>query len=168
MPASHEGEAQPVADEVKIWGLDIEGAGLVNYSFSSLSELTDLYANRSDIEVSLMRHQMFAGSAGNIPGKEGATFGLLYAVNFMPANVEIPLEIKWLTPDGKVACSKTQKVKYMTRYVEAYTIPPKSRNIFGSWTVQFFYGEVKVREEQLVVKQPKQVEANASENKAIL
>ena len=164
-------ESEAVADParpVKIWALQVEGAGLVQQPFQQVAELSAAYTNISDIELNMKKLQMFAGGPNNITGKVGATLGALYSVNFLPVDQALPLVIQWYGPDGKLARTSSQQVRYMQRQVEALTITEKMQNIYGTWTVQFLHQNRKIGEQRFEVKKGKQLEVRLSPAGAVL
>ncbi|MBU4118516.1 MAG: hypothetical protein KJ555_07130, partial [Proteobacteria bacterium] len=147
--------------------LQVEGAGLVQQPFQQIGELSAAYENISAVELNMKKLQMFAGGPNNITGKVGATLGALYSVNFLPVDQALPLVIQWYGPDGKLIRSSTQQVKYMQRLVEALTITERMQ-MYGTWTVQFFYQNRKIGEQQFEVRKGKQMEVRLSREGAVL
>ena len=152
---------------MKIWGLQVESAGLVQQPFQQVSELSAAYENVRDIELNMKKLQMFAGGANNIPGKIGTTLGALYSVNFLPVDQDLPLVIRWYGPDGKLVRTSNQQVKYMQRLVEALTITEKMP-VHGTWTVQFFHQNRKIGEQRFEVVKGKQLEVSLAKDGAVL
>jgi uncharacterized protein YjbI with pentapeptide repeats len=164
-----EAAASPGAPRpVKIWTLQIESAGLVQQPFQQVAELSAAYENISDIALNMKKLQMFAGGANNITGKPGATLGALYSVNFLPVDQALPLVIQWYDPDGKLIRTSNPQVRYMQRQVEALTLTEKMQNIYGTWTVQFFYQNRKIGEQHFEVKRGKQMEVRLSPEGAVM
>jgi hypothetical protein len=76
-------------------------------------------------------------------------------VNFIPGNIELPLEVKWIAPDRTTMRSRVIKHRYNQRRVEAYALPAGKQPLFGTWTLQFFFKGKKVGEQQLTIAEPR-------------
>jgi hypothetical protein len=124
--------------EIKIWDLMVEKYGLVQLKFKDDAELTNYYDGLSDIELNLLKHRMFTEADSSVLGQPGGYLGVLFTVNFMPGNVEIPVEIRWISPDNKVHAQKA-KVKYMQHYVVSHELPQSLAEIYGTWNVEFYF-----------------------------
>jgi hypothetical protein len=144
---------------VKIWGLQIEHFGLVRQPFTKKGKLSDAFAGLSEIEANLVKHRMFTDGASGIPGKNGNSFGILYLVNFMPGNREIPITIKWFSPDNRVVATQSATTRYCQRQVAAYTFPARQKLRFGNWRVEFYYKKQKIGSQEVMVMTPQRYEA---------
>ena len=107
-----------------------------------------------------MKHQMFASGEAGVPGQDGTTMGVLYSVNFMPGNVEIPITVKWLSPDNRVVGTQSASTRYLRRQVASYTFPAdKEESFLGTWFVEFYYKDKKIGGQEIDVLSPEHYEA---------
>ena len=102
---------------------------------------------------------MFLDGEVGVPALAGKSMGVLYSVNFMPGNSEIPITIKWLTPNGSVVSSETVSTRYSRRQVTTYTFHSSGKRPTGQWTVEFYYGEQKIAGHSVSVMEQDRYEA---------
>jgi len=151
--------------DVKIWELIIKKYGRIEMTFKKPQELSAAYEGLSDIEINLLKHRMFAESANGIIGKPEVRLGVLFSVNFMPGNVEIPLEVRWISPANKIYHSQSINVKYLQNQVVSLALPKNSAEIYGDWRVEFFFAGNKIGGQELEVMSAEQYEANLAAGK---
>ncbi|MCK5323946.1 MAG: pentapeptide repeat-containing protein, partial [Desulfobulbaceae bacterium] len=140
--------------DVKIWGLEIEGFGRVQDSFEHLSDLGQAYEDLTDVEANLLKHRMFSDKSSDKSKKSNLTYGILYSVNFIPASKEIPVEIKWISPTGKIVRSTVAKTRYLERQVTAHSFKRREDIIPGTWNVKFYHENRLIEEQNLVIGAP--------------
>ncbi|MCK5341399.1 MAG: pentapeptide repeat-containing protein, partial [Desulfobulbaceae bacterium] len=145
--------------DVKVWGVKIEGYGLVRESFEGASDLTKAYEGLSEVEANLLKYRMLADGKKGIPGKSGTTMGVLFSVNFIPGNVELPVEIKWISPDRKIVRSEMESIQYEKRRMAICQFPEQTQSTLGNWTVEFFYQDELIGEHKIMVMAPERYEA---------
>jgi hypothetical protein len=143
---------------VKIWGLQLEHAGMVQHSFKDEKELSCAFDGLSEIEANMVKHRMFAEGEVGVPGRKGTVIGVLYSVNFMPGNQEIPITIKWLNPDRKVVASQSASSGYCRRQVTSHTLTSDAAAVAGPWLAEFYYENRKIGSQEINVIPPEKYE----------
>ena len=117
------------------------------------------YDGVSDVEISLLEHRMFARSDDVVVGAKDAHLGVLYTVNFMPGNMEIPISVRWTAPDDTVIDTPARYVTYMEHEVASLPLA-KAHRRYGTWLVEFFFDGNKIAEKSFQVMSPEQFQAN--------
>ncbi|MBU0908954.1 MAG: hypothetical protein KJ717_05250 [Proteobacteria bacterium] len=145
LPAAEKGRA------VKIWGLKMEHSGVIRQPFKDKQDLNAAFVGLSEIEANLVKHRMFASGEAGVPALKGTVMGVLYSVNFMPGNQEIPVTIKWLNPQKKVVGVESVSAGYCRRQVASYSFTDDSEPPQGSWIVEFYYQNRKIGSQEIAV-----------------
>ncbi len=116
-------------------------------------DLGAAYRGLSDVEINLLEHRMFAEVDKGIIGAPGVKIGALFSVNFMPGNMEIPLLVKWISPDNEVVTTQHLRAKYMENLVVSFSLPAKG-TIYGTWHLKFFFEGNKIGGQNMLITSP--------------
>ncbi len=143
---------------VKIWGVQVDYFGLIQDAFSQEKDLGRSFEGLSEIEVNMVKHRMFLNGEVGVPALAGKAMGVLYSVNFMPGNKEIPITIKWLDPSGSVVSAETVSTRYSRRQITTYTFHSSGKRSTGQWNVEFYYDEQKIAGQAVVVMEQERYE----------
>lgn len=132
-------EEKVAAVDASAWRLTIEAGGLIAQNSDIDQNMHHFLQSLSRDELRAQLDSIFA-SRGAVSEHTGEIkFGVVFLISSTEETVEpIPLEIRWLTPEKRVAKVKVKKILPGQPQLEVISLPPESKSS-DAWTVQFLF-----------------------------
>jgi hypothetical protein len=143
--------AEPSRKNVRIWDLQVQKYGAVQVAFAERDNLASLYDGLTDLELNLLKHRMFSDGGQGVPAQDNTVLGVLYTVNFIPGNLEIPVEVVWVSPQQQILHRQKIITRYMEFQVATFPLSQAGDGLMGTWTAEFHFDGNRIGEQKINV-----------------